>query len=162
MPNWKVHATVASVNATPTPQEARVALAAAAGQAAAIRRTDRQLGTILLGLAAAYVALGIVVGLSPAEGGSAFTLVAFLVFTLCAGVGFVALFWRIRAYSRTGIRWFTVACAAFTFWNALVAGVSSATHWWVADQPAGHFTVSAMVAAIPLVVAAWLLTRKRG
>ncbi len=150
------------MNAAPTPQEAQVALAQAAGHAAAIRRTDRQLGTILLGLAAAYVALGIVIGLSPAKGGSAFALAAFLVFMVCAAVGFVALFWRIRAYSRTGIRWFTVACAAFTFWNGLVAGVSSATHWWAADQPAGHFTVSAIVAAIPLVVAAWLLTRKRG
>jgi hypothetical protein len=153
---------MASVNVTPTPRQAQLALAEAAGQAAAIRRTDRQLGIILLGLAAAFVAVGVVVGLSPVKGGSTSALAAFLVLMLCAAVGFVALFWRIRAYSRTGIRRFTIACAAFTFWNALVAGVSSATHWWAADQPAGHFTVSAVVGAIPLVVAAWLLVRNRG
>lgn len=153
---------MANMNVTPTPRQAQVALAEAAGHAAAIRRTDRQLGTILLGLATVYVALGVVVGLSPAEGGSRVALAAFLVLTLFAVVGFVALFWRIRAYSRAGIRQFMLACAAFTFWNALVAGVSSATRWWAADQPAGHFTASAVVAAIPLVVAAWLLVRNRG
>lgn len=150
------------MNFSPTPHEARAALAEAAGQAARIRRTDRQFAIILLALAAAYVALGVVVGLSPVHGGAPFALVAFVVFLLCAPAGLLALFWRIRAYSRTGIQWFTVSCAAFTFWNALVAGVSAATHWWASDQPAGHFSVSAAVAAAPLVVAAWLLTMKRG
>jgi hypothetical protein len=151
---------MASVNATPTQQQALAALTEATHAAARIRRTDRQFGAILLGLAAAYLAAGVLVGLAPAE--PRFALVAILVILLGALVGGVILLWRIRAYSRMGILRFTASCAAFSFWNAIVVGVSSATHWWARGEPASHFTLSAVVAAIPLVVAAWLLTRQRG
>ena len=151
-----------ATNASPTPQQARDALSEAAGATARVRRTDRQFGTILLGIAAWYVAAGVVVGLSPTEGGAGFALVAFLTILLAGMAGTVILLWRIRAYSRSGLLQFSVSCAAFTFWNAIAAGVSSATHWWATDQPANHFTVSAVVASIPLFVAAWLVTRKRG
>ena len=148
------------MNATPTPQQARTALTEAATAAARIRRTDTQFGTILLGIAAAYVAIGALVGLAPAE--ARFALFAILVILPGALGGGLILLLRIRAYSRTGILRFSLACAAFTLWNAIVAGVSSASHWWALHQPASHFTVSALVAASPLVVAAWLVSRKRG
>ena len=149
---------VASV--TPTQREAQASLAEADHAAARIRREDKQLGAILLGLAAAYVAIGVLVGLAPAVPG--FALVAVLVIMVGALGGGVFQLLRIRAYSRTGILRFTIWCAAFSFWNAMVVGVSSATRWWAPYQPTSHFTVSAAVAAIPLVVAAWLVSRTRG
>lgn len=151
---------MASVNATPTQQQALAALTEAAGAAARMRRTDRQFGAILLAIAAAYLAIGVLVGLAPADPRIGFVAVPLIL--LAALGGGVILLWRIRAYSRTGVLRFTVSCAAFTFWNAIVAGVSSASHWWASDQPASHFTVSAMVTAIPLLVAARLVARKRG
>lgn len=151
---------MASVNTTPAQRHALAALAEAASAAARMRRTDRQFAAILLAIAAAYLAIGVLVGLAPAD--PRIGLVAILVILLGALGGGLILLWRIRAYSRTGVRRFTVSCAAFTFWNAIVAGGSSASHWWGPDQPASHFTVSAVVAAIPLVVAAWLVARNRG
>jgi hypothetical protein len=151
---------MASVNTTPTRQQALEALTEAENAAARIRGADRQFGAILLAIAAAYLAIGVLVGLAPAAPGVG--LVAILLILLGALGGGLILLWRIRAYSRTGVLRFTVSCAAFTFWNAIVAGVSSASHWWAPHQPPSHFTVSAMVAAIPLVVAAWLVSRKRG
>lgn len=143
----------------PTQREAQAALVEADLAAARIRRTDRQFGWILLGLAAAYVAIGVCVGLAPSVPGLA--AVAVLLILVGALVGGVILLLRIRAYSRTGILQFTVSCAAFSFWNATVVGLSSVTHWWAANQPTSHFTVSALVAAVPLVVAAWLVSRRR-
>lgn len=144
----------------PTQQEARAALTEADRAAARIRRTDKQFGAILLGLAAAYLAIGVLVGLPPAVRG--FAEIAILVVLVGALGEGVILLLRIRAYSRTGIRQFTVSCAAFTFWNAMVVGLSSATGWWAPSQPTSHFTVSAVLAAMPLVVAAWLVSRARG
>ena len=127
---------------------------------ARIRRTDKQFGAILLGIAAAYLAIGVLVGLAPAVRG--FASVAIPVILVGALGGGVILLLRIRAYSRTGILQFSLSCAAFSFWNATVAGVSSATRWWAPNQPPSHFTVSAFVAAMPLVAAAWLVSRARG
>jgi hypothetical protein len=158
LPKWKVHAIVASV--IPTQREAQAALTEADRAAARVRRTDKQFGAILLGIAAAYAAIGVLVGLAPAFPG--FGLVAIVVILVSTLVGGVILLLRIRVYSRTGILQFTVSCAAFSFWNAMVVGVSSATRWWAPDQPTSHFTVSAVVAATPLVIAAWLVSRKRG
>jgi hypothetical protein len=158
LPEWKVHAIMASV--IPTQQEAQAALTEADRAAAWIRRTDKQFGAILLGMAAAYLAVGVLVGLAPAVPG--FALVAIVVILVAALGGGVILLLRIRAYSRTGILQFTVSCAAFSLWNAIVVGVSSATRWWAPNQPTSHFTVSAVVAATPLVVAAWLVSRTRG
>jgi hypothetical protein len=144
----------------PTPQDARAALTAARDWAGRIRRSDRQLGRILAILAGTYVAAGVLVGLSD-RGGRTFAglgVVVILVGALAVGI---LLIWRIRAYSRWGQLWFAWSCAAFTIWNAGVVGVSSASGWWGFHQPAGHFTISALVGAAPLVLAAWLIERSR-
>jgi len=53
----------------PTKHEAQTALAEVDRAAARIRRTDKQFAAILLGIAAAYLAIGVVVGLAPAVPG---------------------------------------------------------------------------------------------
>jgi hypothetical protein len=143
-----------------TPQEARAALADAGNQAARLRRSDRQFRSILLGLAATYVVGALLVGLYP-KGGSRFAGIALIVILVGGFIGMLYLLLRIRAYSRRGILWFTWSAAAFSFWNAAVIGVSEVTRWWGPHQPGTHFTVSAIIAAIPLVVAAWLIGRWR-
>jgi hypothetical protein len=143
-----------------TPQEARAALADAGNQAARLRRSDRQFRSILLGLAATYVVGALLVGLYP-HGGSRFAGIALIVILVGGFIGMLYLLLRIRAYSRRGILWFTWSAAAFSFWNAAVIGVSEVTRWWGPHQPGTHFTVSAIIAAIPLVVAAWLIGRWR-
>ena len=144
---------------TPTPGEARAALALAGAQAARVRRTDHQFRRVLLGIAAMYLVTATIVGLFP-YGGSPAAGLALVVIFVGGLAGTVVLMLRIRAYSRTGILWFTGACAAFTWWNAAVIGVSMVTGWWGPHQPGFHFSVSAVVGAIPLVVAAWLVGRR--
>jgi uncharacterized protein involved in response to NO len=143
----------------PSPQEARAALSEARDWAARVRRTDRQFGQILAILAATYLAAGVLVGLSD-RGGRTLAGLAVVVILVGALGGGMLMIWRIRAYSRSGQAWFAASCAAFTIWNAAVAGVSSASGWWGFHQPASHFTVSAAVGAAPLIVAAWLIGRK--
>lgn len=147
-------------DALPNPQEARAALAEAADRAGRVRKADRLFGRILLIVAAMYLGAGIVLGLSDLGGrtlagrGVVLILVGGLAVTL-------VLIWRIRAYSRSGPLRFALSCGAFGIWNAAVVGVSMATGWWGFHQPLAHFTVSAVVAATPLVVAAWLIGRRR-
>lgn len=76
-------------------------------------------------------------------------------------VGSLGIIWRIRIYSRWGPARFAWSCAAFTIWNAAVVGVSRAFGWWEPHQPGAHFTVSAAVAATPLLLAAWLVGKGR-
>jgi hypothetical protein len=159
LPFWQVYATVARVNDV-TPEEARAALAAAGTQAAGVRRSDRQFRSILLGLATVYVAGALLVSAYP-HGGSRFAGIALIAVFAGGLIGMLLLVWRIRAYSRRGILGFTWSAAAFSFWNAAVIGVSEVTRWWGPHQPGSHFFVSAIVAAIPLVVAAWLIGRWR-
>jgi hypothetical protein len=144
----------------PSPQEARVALAEASSQATRVRESDQQFRWVLLGLALAYLLLGAVVSASPTRGGATFAALAFVIIIAAGLVGTIVVIARIRAYSRAGLRWFTVACAAFSLWNAVVCGVSLVTGWWSANQPSYHFGVSAVACVIPLVVAAWLLGRR--
>ena len=145
--------------ANPTSEEARIALAEASGRAAGVRRTDKQFRWILLALAAVYLAGSAIVALFP-HGGSRLAGIA-LVGTFAGGlVGIFVLFWRMRAFSRTGPVWFAWAAAGFTWWNAAVCGVSLVTGWWGPHQPGTHFSVSALVAVLPLLAAAWLIGRR--
>jgi hypothetical protein len=158
-PQRKLHAIVATVTER-TPQQARAALAEAARQATRVRSADAQYRPILLGLAATYLAAGVLVGMFP-RGGSIVAGVGLLLILVAGLIGGVGLLWRIRIYSRWGPVRFAWSCAAFTIWNAAVVGVSSATGWWGPHQPGVHFTVSAAVAALPLLLAAWLVGRRR-
>jgi len=138
-------------------EAARAALSEASAQASRVRRTDLQFRLILVGLALAYVAAGALVGLVRVP----WTGAAVLLILLATLVGGVGLMWRMRAFSRSGPRNFGLAVAAFTWWNAAVVGVSVASGWWAPHQLSFHFTVSAAVAAIPLLVAALLIGRGR-
>jgi hypothetical protein len=146
---------------TPTPLEARAALAKAKSQAVRVRRADHQLGWIVLGIAAMYLAVAAVVSTlpDPRRGGPVVgsAIVAIMVVGL-VGLVFVGL--RIRAYSRTAILLYFGGIAAFNLWNGIVFGVSIATRWFTATQPSYHFGISAVVAVIPLLVAAWLILRR--
>jgi hypothetical protein len=160
LPQWKVHAKVASVNdTTPTPEQARAAIAEAKGRAVGVRRSDSQLRFVLLAIAATYVAIGVVVGRFPHGGHLAGPTVLAI---YGAGVAMaVVIFWRVRAYSKPGILRFTLWCAGFTIWNSAVIGASLASGWFGPNIAGWHFTVSAAVAATPLVAAAWLLAPPR-
>jgi hypothetical protein len=159
LPFWKVRDTVAYVDDV-TPMEARAALGDAKERAAQVRETDTQFRWILLVLAGIDLAAAVLVGLVP-EGRSPFAGITLLVVFVGGFLAGLILLLRARAYSRRGILFFTWSCAAFTWWNAAVVGVSVATHWWGLHQPATHFSVSAIIAAIPLLVAAWLVGRWR-
>jgi hypothetical protein len=143
-----------------TPEEARAALADAGNQATGLHRTDRQFQAILLLIAAIYLGIAVLVGLFPHGGVPLVGAAVLTIFVGGSGAAFL-LFWRIRAYSRRGIRWFTWSAFGFTLWNAAIAGASSATGWWGPHQPGFHFSISAALAVLPLLIAAWLLGRWR-
>ena len=145
---------------TPSPREAQAALDAAASQAGRVRRSDRQFATILLWIAAMYLAVGVVVGFFP-RGGSPIADFSLAVIGVGGFAGMLALFWRIRAYSRAGTIRFIWAMALFTIWNALAVGVSQGSAWWFRSAPGYRFTVTAAVACLPLLIAAWLVGRKQ-
>lgn len=148
------------MDSAPTPQAAQADLAEADARARKIRRSDSQFRFVLVALAATYLALGIVVGLRPR--GGPYAGPAVLAIFVCGIAAMVVIFRRVRAYSKAGVLRFSLACSAFTVWNALVLGGSFVTGWLGPHQPGGHFTVMTAVASMPLVVAAWLLGRRRG
>jgi hypothetical protein len=161
LPQWKIHAKVARVSdTTPTPEQARAALAEADVRTYGVRRSDSQFRFILLALAATYVALGVVFGIAPHGGPPAGAAVLGIV-----GAGIllmILLFRRVRAWSKPGVLRFALCCAAFTIWNMVVLVVSDYSGWWFGPQtPSWHFTVTTAVASIPLVVAALLLAPRR-
>jgi hypothetical protein len=145
----------------PTPGEAQAALVEANSQAKRVRRADHQLGWILAGIAAMYLAVAAIMSTlaDPRRGGpvAGSAIMAILVVGL---VGLVFVFLRIRAYSRTGIVLYFGGIALFNLWNAIVVGVSIGTRWWASTQPSYHFGVSAAVGTIPLLVVAWLILRR--
>jgi hypothetical protein len=143
-----------------TPEEARAALVTAGNQALGVRRTDKQYRPILLGIAAMYLGCALLVSLFP-HGGSRFAGIALVVIFLGGLAGTLLLLLRIRAYSRRGILWFSWSAFGFTFWNAAVVGVSSASGWWGPHQPGIHFFGSAIIGVLPLLVAGWLVGRWR-
>jgi hypothetical protein len=150
---------VATVNDM-TPEEARAALADAGNQATGLHRTDKQFRGILLWIAAMYLGIAVLVGLFP-RGGKALVSAAVLTIFVGGVIAAFLLLWRIRAYSRRGIRWFTWSAFGFSLWNAATAGVSSVSGWWGPHQPGFHFSISAAVAVLPLLIAAWLVGRWR-
>jgi hypothetical membrane protein len=143
-----------------TPLEARTALGDAKNRAAEVRATDTQFRLILLVLAGIDLVAALLMGLFP-EGRSPLAGITLLVVFLGGSLTALILLLRARAYSRRGVLLFTWSCAAFTWWNAVVVGVSVATGWWGPHQPATHFSVSAIIAAFPLLLAAWLVGRWR-
>ena len=146
-------------DATPTAGEAQAALAEAGHQASGVRRTDKQYARVLLLLAGMYLSVAVIMALYP-RGGSRLAGIAVLVIFVGGFAACLFLLLRMRAFSRTGPLWFAWAAAGFTWWNAAVCGVSVVTGWWGFHQPATHFSVSALVAVIPLIVGAWLIGRR--
>ncbi len=143
-----------------TPQEARAALADAGNQAAGVRRTDTQYRPILFAIAAMYLGGALLVSLFP-HGGSRFAGIALLVIFVGGLGGTLLLLLRIQAHSVRGIRWFTLSAFGFTFWNGALAGISIASGWWGPHQPGIHLFGTAIIGALPLVVAAWMVGRWR-
>jgi hypothetical protein len=145
----------------PTPLEAQAALAEANSQAVRVRHADHQLGWIVLGIAAAYLAVGALMSTLPDPRRAGPVVGPAILAVMVVGlVGLVIVFLRIRAYSRTGILLYFGGVGAFGLWNGIVVGVSIATRWWALTQPSYHFGVSVVVAVIPLLVAAWLILRR--
>ena len=143
-----------------TPEEARAALADAGNQATGLHRTDKQFRAILLWVAGMYLAIAVLAGFFPRGG---WPLVgAGVLAILFGGFGVTLLMlWRIRAYSRRGLQWFTRSAAAFTLWNIAVVGVSHLSGWWGPQTSEFHFLISAAISVLPLLVAAWLVGRWR-
>lgn len=141
----------------PTREEARQAVSEAATQASRVTRTDISLSRVLLVMGLADLAVGGLVAFAPDRGiGLAVVLILSALL-----VGGLAVLWRMQAFSRSGPRDFALGAAAFTWWNAAVAGVSVVSGWWAPGQPTYHFTVSTIAAAVPLLVAAYLIGRRR-
>jgi hypothetical protein len=137
-------------------QQAQAALAQAARQADRLRRTDARFRLVLLILAAVYVAVGILAALPRVE--QPINPRLGIPLALAGGlVASVVLTLRVRAESRWGRAWFWGSIAAFSIWNAVVVSVSETTGWWGVGEPLLHFTVSAAVAAVPLVLGAVLM-----
>jgi hypothetical protein len=145
----------------PTPHEAQAALAEASNQASRVRRSDRQLGWLLLGIAAVYLAAAAVISTLPSlrRGGPVVSL-AILAIVVVGLVGFIFIALRIRAYSRTGILLYFGGIVVFNLWNVAVSGVSILTLWWAPPQPSYHFGISELVGSVPLFIAAWLIWRR--
>jgi hypothetical protein len=145
----------------PTPQEAQAALTEADSQGARVRRADRQLAWMLLAVAAVWLAVGGVISTlpDPRRGGPVAGL-GIVAIGIVGVVGLVVVGLRIRAYSRTGILLYFAGITVFNIWNAVVTGMSTLTHWWASSQPSYHFGLSAAVAVIPLLIAAWLIWRR--
>jgi hypothetical protein len=145
----------------PTPLEAQAALVEANSQAARVRRADHQLGWMLLGIAAVYLAAaGVISTLPDLRRGGPVAGLAIVAILIVGSVVFIVVGLRIRAYSRTGILLYFGGVTVFNVWNAIVAGVSIGTRWWARTQPSYHFGLSELVGAIPLLVAAWLIGRR--
>ena len=145
----------------PTPREAEAYLAEANSQAMRVRHADHQLGWMLMGIAAIYLAVGAVVSTLPdlRRGGPVVSL-AILAIVIVGLGGFIYVGLRIRAYSRAAILLYFAGVIAFNLWNGAVSSVSIITRWWAPPQPSYHFGLGAVIAVIPLLVAVWLIWRR--
>ena len=145
---------------TPSAEEAQAAVEQAARHVERLRLEDQRLRLVLVVIAVVYVAAGFILalpGLQPTFN-PAFSLVGVM------GGGIVAcvvLLRSMRAASRRGMTRYFLSITAFAIWNATVMVVSIATGWWGFGMPGFHFTVSAVVAAVPLVAAAVLMGSRR-
>jgi hypothetical protein len=162
LPKWQVSAIVHVMSeSAPTPREAQAALVEANSQAVRVRHADHQLGWIVLGIAAIYLAVGALMStLTDPRRAGPVVGPAILAVMVVGLVGLVIVFLRIRAYSRTGILLYFGGIGAFGLWNGIVVAVSIATRWWALTQPSYHFGISVVVAVIPLLVVAWLILRR--
>jgi hypothetical protein len=116
---------------------------------------------MLLGIAVIYLAVGAVMSTLPdPRRAGPIAGPAILAIFIVGLVGFVFVGLRIRAYSRAAILLYFGGVIAFNLWNTTVVVVSLLTRWWALTQPSFHFGVSAAVAVIPLLVAAWLIWRR--
>jgi hypothetical protein len=145
----------------PTPYEARAALAEAERQAGRLRRTDNRFRLVLLIIAGTYVSLGLLIGIPRLERPAIPPLISLPLVLGGALIWCLVLLLPMRARSRWGYGWFMWSIAAFSIWNGMVVAVSMAAGWWAPGQPGYHFSVSAAVAAVPLVAAAWLIGWRR-
>jgi hypothetical protein len=145
----------------PTPREAQAALAEANTQAVRVRRADRQLAWLLLGIASVYLAVGVLFSTLPDPRRAGPVVGPGILAIMIVGlVGIVYVGLRIRAYSRPGILLYFGGVIGFNVWNSIVFAVSTLTRWWTPPQPGYHFGLSAVVAVIPLLVVAWLIWRR--
>jgi hypothetical protein len=144
---------------SPSPDDARASLREADSRASTVRRADSQFRPILLLITAMYLVIAALVSANP-RGGNVLLGDGVIATFLVGTIGGLYLTWRMRAWSRTGIGWFVGSVVAFLVWNGAVIWVSVATGWWGVHSPGIHFGGSAVVAVIPLVVAAWLLGRR--
>lgn len=145
----------------PSPQEARAALSEANSQAVRVRRADRQLAWMLLGIAAIYLAVGAVISTLPdLRRGGPVVSVGILAIMIVGLGGFIYVGLRIRAYSRAAILLYFGGVIAFSFWNGAVSSVSIITRWWAPPQPSYHFGLSVVVSVIPLLIVAKLIWRR--
>ena len=145
----------------PTPREAQSALAEANRQVGRVHQADHQLGWMLLGIAAIYIAVGALMSTLPDPRRAGPVIGPAILAVMVVGlVGLVLVFVRIRAYSRTGILLYFGGVAVFNIWNGIVVGTSIITRWWALGQPSYHFGLSVAVGSIPLLVVAWLIWRR--
>jgi len=148
LPKWKVHARVASVgNDTPTPKEARSALAEANSRAAKVRPFDADARLLLLAIAAMYLSLGLPAAFL-VRGGSGLPLLVMLVIAGLWTAVLVVLVGRIRAYSRPVGRRYALYGWLFGAWNVAVLLVCVFGGWFGPLSPAWHFTGAAGVISL--------------
>jgi hypothetical protein len=165
---WKVLAEMESViyddgvaeSPQLTAEQARAALDEADARSAQVRLHDRHLSWMLFVVAAAYLAAGAAISVSPHHG-TTYAGVAVVTMLAAAIVAAVLIGLHIRAYSRPGIVSYFLTIIVFNLWNALIAGASIATRFWAMGQPSYHFGISVVVAVIPLVIGAWVIWRRR-
>jgi hypothetical protein len=141
---------------TPTPEEARAALAEVDSRAADVRRFDADARLLLLAIAAMYLSLGIPAAFL-VRGGSDLPLLVMLVIAGVWTAVLVVLVGRIRAYSRPVGRRYALYGWLFGAWNVAVLLVCVFGGWFGPLSPAWHFTAAAGVISLPPLVAGLLL-----
>lgn len=130
-------------------------------QAARVRRADRQLAWMLLGIAVIDLAVGSLMSTLPDPRRAGPVVgIGILAIMIVGLVGLIVVCLRIRAYSRAAILLYFGGVIAFNLWNTTVFGVSIVTRWLALTQPSYHFGVSVAVSVIPLLIVAWLIWRR--
>lgn len=142
-----------------TPEQAKAAIQEAGTRAGEVRRSDLQLSWILQALAGAYLGIAIVGSAAPDRTG-AFVGVTFVIILASVAAVAVLIGLRIRAYTRTGLKIFAITAIGFNVWNAATAAVSIGTRFWATSQPSYHFAISALIAIVPLLAGAAIISRR--
>jgi hypothetical protein len=145
---------------SPTPEEARSALAEANSRAAEVRRSDTDARLLLLATAAMYLSLGIPAAFL-VRGGSELPLLVMLAVTGAWIAVLVVLAGRIRAYSRPIGRRYALYVWLFGAWNVAVFLVCIFGGWFSPLSPAWHFTAALGVISLPPLLAGLLLPARR-